>query len=43
MLSTRRRKQKARKHLAGIAKRAKKLGKQGVKIISADASKKGAP
>jgi hypothetical protein len=28
MLKTRRRKQKAKKHLAGIAKRAKKLRKQ---------------
>jgi hypothetical protein len=43
MLKTRRRKQKTKKHLAGIAKRAKKLSKQNVKRVSADALKKGTP
>jgi len=43
MLETRRRKQKTRKHLAGIAKRAKKLKKQNVKKVSTDAPKKGSP
>ena len=43
MLTTRRRKQKTQKHLAGVAKRAKKLGKQRVKTAAADAPKKGAP
>ena len=43
MLTTRRRKQSAKKHLAGVAKRAKKLTKQSVKMVSADAPKKGAP
>lgn len=42
MLHTRRRKQKAKKDLAGAAKRAKKLRKQNVKMASADAPKKGA-
>ena len=41
-LTARRKKQTTRKHLAGIAKRAKKLGKQEVKMVSADAQKKGA-
>jgi hypothetical protein len=41
MLKTRRTKQKTKKHLAGIAKRAKKLSKQNVKMISADATEKG--
>jgi hypothetical protein len=40
MLKTRRRKQKAKKQLAGIAKRAKKLRKQNAKRVSADALKK---
>jgi hypothetical protein len=43
MLKTRRRKQRAKKHLAGIAKRAKKLRKQNVKRVRADALKKGSP
>jgi hypothetical protein len=43
MLKTRRTKQKTRKLLAGIAKRAKKLEKQNVKVVSADAQKTGAP
>ena len=43
MLKSRRRKQKAKKHLAGVAKRAKKLRKQNVKMVSADAPKKGLP
>jgi hypothetical protein len=37
MLKTRRAKQRTRKDLAGIAKRAKKLGKQTGKVLSADA------
>jgi hypothetical protein len=41
MLKTRRTKQKTKKHLAGIAKRAKKLKKQNVKMINADAPKTG--
>ena len=41
MLKARRRKQKAKKDLAGAAKRAKKLRKQNVKMVSADAPKKG--
>jgi hypothetical protein len=41
MLQTRRRKQKTKKDLAGAAKRAKKLRKQNVKMVSADAPKKG--
>jgi hypothetical protein len=40
MLHTRRRKQKAKKDLAGAAKRAKKLRKQNAKSVSADALKK---
>jgi hypothetical protein len=43
MLKARRTKQKTKKHLAGIAKRAKKLRKQNVKMVSADAQKKGPP
>jgi len=43
MLKTRRTKQKTTKHLAGIAKRAKKLRKQNVKMVSADAPKNGSP
>jgi hypothetical protein len=39
MLKTRRQKQVTRKNLAGIAKRAKKLKKQYVKMASADAPK----
>jgi len=40
MLKTRRRRQKTKKQLAGVAKRAKKLGKQSAKRVSADALKK---
>ncbi len=40
MLTTRRAKQRTRKVLAGIAKRAKKLGKQNAKTVGADAQKK---
>jgi hypothetical protein len=43
MLKARRRKQETKKHLAGIAKRAKKLRKQNVKMVSADAPKNGPP
>jgi hypothetical protein len=43
MLKARRRKQETKKHLAGIAKRAKKLRKQNVKMASADAPKNGPP
>ncbi len=43
MLTTRRRKQKAKKYLARVAKRAKKLRKQNVKMIGADAPKKEPP
>ena len=43
MLKTRRTKQRTRKDLAGIAKRAKKLKQQDVKKVGADAAKKGAP
>ena len=37
MLKTRREKERTRKILAGVAKRAKKLGKQGGKMVSANA------
>jgi hypothetical protein len=40
MLKTRRTKQKTKKRLAGVAKRAKKLKKKDVKMVSADAGKK---
>ncbi len=40
MLTTRRAKQRTRKDLAGIAKRAKKLKRQDVKKVGADAAKK---
>ena len=40
MLKTRRTKQKTKKLLAGIAKRAKKLKEKDVKMVSADAEKK---
>jgi len=40
MLATRRRKQRAKKHLAGMAKRAKKLKRQNVKTVGADVLKK---
>ncbi len=40
MLATRRAKQRTKKDLAGIAKRAKKLKQQNVKRVSADAAKK---
>ena len=43
MLKTRRTKQRTKKDLAGIAKRAKKLGKQGVKIVTVDAQKQALP
>jgi hypothetical protein len=43
MLKTRRTKQRTKKDLAGIAKRAKKLRKQDVKMISAGAAKKALP
>jgi hypothetical protein len=39
-LQTRRRKKTAKKHLATIAKRAKKLKEQNVKMVGADAPKK---
>ena len=41
MLDTRRRKQKSKKHLAGMAKRAKKLRENDAKMAGADALKKG--
>jgi len=41
MLKSRRRKQKAKKDLAGAAKRAKKLRKQNAMRVNADAAKKG--
>jgi hypothetical protein len=41
MLKTRRAKQRTRKDLAGIAKRAKKLKLQDVKMAGAVAAKKG--
>ena len=40
MLHARRRKQKAKKHLARMAKRAKKLSEQHAKLAGADALKK---
>ena len=40
MLKTRRTKQRTKKDLEGIAKRAKKTEKQNVKTVSADAQKK---
>jgi len=43
MLKARRKKQSTKKHLAGIAKRAKKLGKQAVKMGSADDPNKALP
>jgi hypothetical protein len=43
MLKARRAKQSTRKQLAGIAKRAKKLKKQGVKMASAVTPEKGTP
>ena len=43
MLKNRRRKQTARKRLAKAAKQAKKLRKQNVKVVSADALKEGPP
>jgi hypothetical protein len=43
MLKTRRRRQKAKKHLAVVAKQAKKLRKQNVKRAKAHAPKKAAP
>ena len=41
MLTTRRKKKKARKNLARVAKRAKKLKKQNVKMASVDTPKEG--
>ena len=41
MLKNRRRKQTAKKRLARAAKQAKKLRKQNVKVVSADALEKG--
>jgi hypothetical protein len=41
MLKSRRRKQKAKKDLALAVKRAKKLRKQSVKTVNADAPKEG--
>lgn len=43
MLKARRKKQSTKKHLAGIAKRAKKLKKQDLKMVSADTANKGSP
>ena len=43
MLKIRRTKQRTRKQLAGIAKRAKKTRQRDAKMVSADATKKGAP
>jgi hypothetical protein len=43
MLQTRRRKKTAKKHLATIAKRAKKLKEQNVKMAGADALEKRSP
>ncbi len=43
MLETRRTKQRTKKQLAGMAKRAKKLTKQNAKKVSADAPKKVSP
>jgi hypothetical protein len=43
MLKTRRQKQVTRKNLAGVAKRAKKLKKQNIKMAGADAPKKDLP
>ena len=43
MLKARRTKQKTRKQLAGIAKRAKKLKRQQVRMVGADAAKKESP
>ncbi len=40
MLDTRRRQQKAKKHLANMAKRAKKLKEKNAKVASADTPKK---
>jgi hypothetical protein len=43
MLKTRRTKQRTRKQLAGIAKRAKKMGRQNANTVSAGAQKTGTP
>jgi hypothetical protein len=43
MLKARRKKQSTKKRLAGIVKRAKKLGRQTVKTVSADAPKRKLP
>ena len=43
MLKTRRAKQRTKKVLAGIAKRAKKLGNKDVKTVSAEAQKEARP
>ena len=43
MLKIRRTKQRTKKQLAGIAKRAKKLNKQDVKVVAAASAKKETP
>jgi hypothetical protein len=43
MLATRRKKKKSGKERARIAKRAKKLRKQGAQMVGADSSKPGLP
>jgi hypothetical protein len=43
MLKIRRTKQRTRKQLAGIAKRAKKLGKQSMTATATDVREKGTP
>jgi hypothetical protein len=43
MLKIRRTKQRTRKQLAGMAKRAKKLRQQDAKMVGADATKKRSP
>lgn len=43
MLKTRRAKQRTRKQLAGIAKRAKKTRQRDAKMVGADATKKSFP
>ena len=43
MLKARRAKQSTKKRLAGIAKRAKKLRRHDVKLVSADAPSKALP
>lgn len=43
MLKIRRTKQRTKKQLAGIAKRAKKMNKQDVKVVGAGTAIKGSP